>query len=510
MKKVSRRLKSGRSTRFYLMLGALVLAAIGLLASALGWLRPGPGPMGDISGQRPETTLLFSSEPERIQAFSIKPGAGDGYTLVRRGDTFVLDGQESFPLDADSLAHMLESLRHITTLSSYGDISGEDVTMEDLGFDESALKVEILRDGEQPFAFAIGKRVPAADVPQDYLMLRDQALLYGIDTDMRYALDRKLESLHPVPRLDIGSDLLDAFIVESDKQRLEIARIGEGLWQMRSPYAYPVSAASIRDLLKRITDMRLASYVAEASPEALPRFGLEKPRLRVTLTQAASTITIHDEQGQATQQVAVDPQQLVLHIGDDISGTGFYCQYQDSIYQASNLSMGFLLRQTPDGYLSRQVLDIPLNMVRELRFMLPGSPPQHYQMALVEHILPNGDFALDELGNQLYDYNLSYEDSVIDPEPLASLYADLMRMESFGQVGADYAPEQHQALLTLQLEMADGLQREISFCPYDALHGALVINGHALYLVPLSSLHPIIATLQTGALYDATAQADVP
>ena len=75
-------------------------------------------------------------------------------------------------------------------------------------------------------------------------------------------------------------------------------------------------------------------------------------------------------------------------------------------YQASDLSMGFLLHAAPDHYIGPQALDIPLNLVGSLP-LLPDAPLQSYQLELVEHILRSGEFAKDENGQQFTTHQLS-------------------------------------------------------------------------------------------------------
>lgn len=507
MQQIKRKRRSPWPKWLRLVISAVLLILIGLL---FFFVRKHNRPMPKLDPQRPQTEVLFSAEPEDLRQFTIKPAGAPAYTVARTKDGLKIKGKEDFPLDEDSIQNMLSNMLHVTTLSNFGDIKHDPIPLEQLGLDDRALRVDIeLSDGSS-FAFSIGDRVPGTDIPQDYLLLSSGDILYGIDTDMRYALERKLESLHPVPRLDFTADLMDRFTIKGKNQTLMIERITADLWEMREPYSYPVSLSSEKQLLGHIKDMRLASFVASADEAALRTYGLDAPRYVIQMDLAASTIASFDDKGQPAANIPVAAQQITLDIGHEIPDIGFYCRYRDGIYQASDLSMGFLLNIDPKHYISPQALDIPLNLVKELSFSLPNAPAQKYQIELVEHILRSGDFAKDETGEQLYNYHVSFEGASVDPAPLAALYTGLMNLSGFGEVSKEYQPAEHSALLSLKVRYAIDRERTISFHPYDALHAALVINGKALYLIETSSLSSLIAALQDGSLHNAPAQTDIP
>ena len=271
--------------------------ALALVVALALFLRNSRRAMPHLDPQRPQTERLFSAEEEDLWELTIDPSDAPAYTLVREGAAYRIRGKEDFPLDESTLQNMLSNVLHITTLSNFGDINSDPVPLDEIGFGENALSVSIrLRDGSG-YAFSIGGRVPGSDVPQDYLLPEGGTILYGIDTDMRYALDRKLESLHPVPRLDFSADLMDRFEILGREEQLVIERVADSLWEMRQPFAYPVTLSSARQLLSHIKDMRLAGFVSDANADALVRYGLKEPRYVVTMDLAASTISPIDEGG---------------------------------------------------------------------------------------------------------------------------------------------------------------------------------------------------------------------
>lgn len=498
MKEVRRRKPRKLQARTMALLLVALLAAI---VGGIALLRKPKVPEflpGAFDSQRPQIELLFSAELEELDAITIKPYKGEAYTLKYHNKQFELMGEPDAPVDQSIAMHMAGTLLHFTALSNLGEISSAHLLPKQVGIDETSLSVSLtLRDGRQ-FAFRIGDHM-LGDLPQDYLMVGGKTMLYGVDTDIRYALDRSRQSLRRLPNINFAPDLLDAYVVESEGQRFALRRVTQELWEIEQPWLAPASLNSVKGLLSKLKELRFASYVGEANPESLKEYGLDNPRLRVSFHLAASSISGQDERGQSLQTIAVPEQVIRLQVGRDIPGTGFYCRYLDGIYQASDLSMGFLFKAQPEQYLGLP-FDVPLSLVSELRFETPASGSRQYKLSLTEKVLPNNELMRDAQGNPLYQYDIRADGKEIAAEPVAKLYGELMQLGGFRPLGEDHRVQDADLLLRVQLRFAEGRQREVGFYRYDALHAALLINGRPVSYLPVASLQPLIESLESGAL----------
>lgn len=482
-----------------------LLLALLLASAALGWWllsRGGklPQPAVRLDAQRPQMELLFSAELNELASFTVKPYKGDAYRIERKGDSFRLGDHPDAAIDQDTALHMAESLLHLTTLNSYGEIGDAGLRPEQIGLDAQAFQASVqLQDGRQ-FAFRIGSRI-LGELPQDYLMVEGQSLLYGVDTDIRYALDRSANSLRQLPNINFTPDLLDLFTVEGAAQRFALRRISERLWELEEPRLAPASKGSVESLLAKLKDMRFASFVADVDEDSLARFGLTKPRLHVAFHLAASRIS--SRYGQEKAQVEVDAQVILLEVGDEIPGIGFYCRYLDSIYQASDLSMGFLVKAQAESYVGPP-FDVPLSLVSKLSFEVPDRTTE-IMLSLVEQVLPNNELERDEQGHVLYQYQALHEGKEIAAEPIAALYGELMQLGGFRPVQSHSIQTDAEPVLRIRLQFGDQRQREISFYRHDALHAVMAVNGRITSLLEMANLKPLIERLSDDALYDAPA-----
>ena len=399
---------------------------------------------------------------------------------------------------------MVQSLLHFTALSNYGELEQTGLHDHDVGIDDNALSASVLLKDGRRFGVQIGKMIPA-DIPQYYLMVAGKPLLYGVDTDMRYALDRSAASLRRLPSINFAPDLLDSFRVDAAGEAFVLSRVTEQLWEIDAPSHMPANLAAVKELLHKLKDLRFASFAADADAASLVRYGLDQPRLKVAFHLAPSRISSHDDQGRIQQTIDVEAQVIQLEIGHPLQGTGFYCRYQDGIYMASDLSMGFLQKAQPELYVGRP-LDIPLSLVNELRFSLPGHDAMKIQLSLTEQVLPNNELARDQQGNPLYRYHAVRDGKEIAAEPVAQLYGDLMQLGGFRPLDKSYVPNADSLLLALDIRFAAGRERRIAFHRYDALHAAVLVNDQPFYYLEIAGLKPLIDQLAGGALDNAPAQ----
>jgi hypothetical protein len=246
-------------------------------------------------------------------------------------------------------------------------------------------------------------------------------------------------------------------------------------------------------MLQQVSQMRLAAYVADAMTENLAQYGLDSPprRVRFELSKSLiSTIPV-DDTSPVTKEV--DAQDLVFSIGDEIPGRGFYCLYNDVIYLASDLSMGFLLENDLHVYIGEHPIDVPYSRLSRLVASWPQGGTS-FNLSLVEHILPNNEIALDERGSVLYDYLVTSMGRDIDPAVFIDTYAKLMKIKAVGNLPPAYSVSDQAPVLSLSL-CFEGQERQIAFYAYDALHMAAEVNGNLMHYVSRESVETALSAL---------------
>lgn len=449
-------------------------------------------PAAPVPSPLPDTTVkLFTAREDEIAHFTIHPPGEEAYTITRTDGAYQVAEQPDFVLNHASIRAMLDALIYFEAADTVGDTQEDGLHPEDFGLSEEALHVSLTLTDGRTFGFRIGHRM-ATDIPLDYGLVDNDPKIYAFNIDLKDTFDQRLRWLHTIPQVNFTPELLDSLHFTGD-QKLLIRRLTDGLWVMDQPYEYPVSAEKMRQVFDAIKKMRFASYISPADEDNLARYGLAQPRSVVTFHLAPSVITAQNAGSDEATVQPVDAQSIRIEVGDTIPGLGFYCRYGDTIYQASDLSMGFVEEADPSAYLSGLPLYVPLNGLSQVALSADSGMQQTYQIALVEDILPNNEIARDAQGNTLYRYLVSADGKEQEAEPFVKAYASLMGIRASGSLAEGYQlPEHIPPLLSVRL-LGNKLDRVVAFSPYDTLHAAISVNGQLLHYTDLASVANVVA-----------------
>lgn len=460
---------------------AVILGFLVILAAVLLWFYfqgkgssdalPLPAPYED------HHVTLIGKTPDDLAAFEVFPPGHASYRLIRVDGDYLLAGDPDFPLNTYMVEQMAED---VTSLEAdiVGDVTEVSGGTDALGLGEGHFKVvaEYTDGSERVLMFG---HAAYSDIPSDYMMLSGDDTVYTVSPQIRGNLDFPLGALRPLPRIDFSSDLLDAIEVQGQESAF-VLELADDFWQVTSPFSYPADLETMADIKKDLENMRLAVYVGRAEDLDLAVYGLSRPMRQVTFYLAESVILTLTEEGQADSTLEVDAQSLRFAIGSEIDRIGFYCLYQGAVYQASYASMGFLTTLELSSVLAENPVVIPINRLNEL-FVEDASGRRGYQVELVERIEKNNALALDEEGRQIFDPVISLNGVEIARDVFVREYLKLMDLAAQGRLPGDYVMAG--SPVTRFDFTAEGMQLDLAFYPYDALHLGMAVNGQAFWYV---------------------------
>lgn len=461
----------------------LLLALPMLLGLLLIWQLSGKAPAKKGPEHEERVQLIRRTEQELLR-IDFYPEKGPAYALVQADGRFEVAGWPTFEVDKDQLALIIRDFTVLDANELVGQVHGHEEELAGLGLGQEAARAKATySDGSQlTLIFGASSR---DHIPADYLMIAGQDKVYTVSPETREHFDRPLASLRQVPRINFNASLVDRMVVEG-ADGFELYQ-QEGLWQLSSPVNYPADAEKMSSLLKSISKMRFALYAAEGDEAA--RFGLDKPGRSITFHLSASIMQGFDTSGQLADSRQVDAQQLTITLGDNIENIGLYCLYEGRIYQASNLSMGFLRDVDWQDLLSGSPVTLPLNRLSRLEVVGAGQQ-RAYQIELVEKILPNTQVARDEQGQILYEPLITRDGQPMEQADFVQAYLRLMDLRRAGRLPADFQQPAEQALRIYRLHSGDSLQT-LALYPLDELHYALSVNGHFVDYVTRSAADSI-------------------
>jgi hypothetical protein len=96
----------------------------------------------------------------------------------------------------------------------------------------------------------------------------------------------------------VEADIVDRIIIEAkDREKIVIARQGESWVRKVGEQSEPINVTAATRLLNELQNQQVIDFVADVATE-LPKFGLEQPAVRVTLSSYASENTAETKSGE--------------------------------------------------------------------------------------------------------------------------------------------------------------------------------------------------------------------
>lgn len=486
MKQVRVHKKRGISPKASLLLifGMLLVALCLYLLSRPAAL-PAPQAIEDTS------VILYEHTEDELLSFTIEPTRGLPYTIRKSYSGYSIDNYPDYDINLELLRDMVDSIVYLQASENLGHFHEEDIVdLSMFGLDEGAFELTARFSDESEYTLRIGSRIPG-DIPSDYAMLEGSSTIYSLSISIKEDLDVPVNWLHTLPSVNFTPDLLERIQFTSPQENLVLTRAAENVWVMESPHSYPVSRSKMDALKSNIGKMRFASFVESTDTADLSHYGLDQPRLSVIFELAPSTITSYSSDMQTSQQIAVDAQAIVMEVGSLIDGIGFYCLYNGAVYQASDLSMGFMLDASAEDYLSDYPVGLPLSTLDAFSITQENGTTTLYRVELVEDIQSNNAVTTDSYGDTLY--NFAFTDDAghdVPSEQPMFLYSSLNALRSTGIASPTKLDDAQPAILEVQI-MHPHFTRTIKFYPYDALHAAIEVDGSIVHYTDLAYLNEI-------------------
>lgn len=448
----------------------VVLLVLFLSVTAVYFLQrkpvPKPSPLEDLS------VTLINQDEDTLTRMEITNMKGEGFTLLREKEQFVVEGRPSFEADQIEVSLMVKDLTMLVANELAGEVHTDENSLKLLGLGENAPRVKAEYKDGSSLTLVFGNSAQT-EVPSDYLMFENDNKIYFVSPETREHFDRSLSSLHVIPAINFNEKLVDSVAVEGDESF--VLSHQEGLWELEKPYRYPLDHVKVSQFLGAVGKMRFAQYYGSEEELNKKELGLMPPRRVMRFHLSKSTITEYDKDGAIIGSKDIPEQTITLTLGDNIDKVGLYCLYEGKVYQATNVSMGFLRDLTVQNLLSPNPVTLPLNRLQGLDVERNGTKHE-YRIEFVEKILPNNEIERDQDGNILYEPSVTLSGEEVPSDDFVREYLKLMALKHSGRLPKGFVPASDQPLTNYIFYLPDG-KREMALFPYDDLHYAIRVNG---------------------------------
>ena len=166
------------------------------------------------------------------------------------------------------------------------------------GLQEPRGTVALFTEGsDQPAVLQIGAEMEK-EKEKIYVKLSTRDAVCVVPKTIAALLDTKPNDLRDKSLLRVEADIVDRMTIEgADKSTIVLARSGESWVRKVGDKDQPIDAASATRLLAELRGQQVAGFVADVATEQ-PKYGLDQPAAKVTLSSYASENTAETKAGE--------------------------------------------------------------------------------------------------------------------------------------------------------------------------------------------------------------------
>lgn len=241
----------------------------------------------------PTVTTFTELRPESVTRVEVR-GGEKPFTMEKRGETWSITAPMRVAADKEDVEQAIKSLLEATV--SEGQWTRDRIRgakLKEYGLDKPLVEI-LLNGGERVIQVGSQARLNAGFHAREK---RDERVFVLASHAAETFKGKKPDDFREKSVLPIQeAEKIRAVRLESAKGRFALERRGQDQWQLTQPTAAPADATEVQFLLSQAKDGRAQSFV-EGGGQDLPKYGLDKPRL---------TLTVTDERGQHTLLVGKD------------------------------------------------------------------------------------------------------------------------------------------------------------------------------------------------------------
>ena len=166
------------------------------------------------------------------------------------------------------------------------------------GLQEPRGTVSFVTEGRKdPVVLQIGQPLEK-DKERIYVKLSTRESVLVVPKGLEGLLDTKPNDVRDRNLLRVESDIVDRITIEpKDKEKIVIARKGESWVRKVGDKDEPINVAAATRLLGELQGQQVTAFVADIATE-LPKYGLDQPMVKVTLSSYASENTAETKAGE--------------------------------------------------------------------------------------------------------------------------------------------------------------------------------------------------------------------
>lgn len=266
--------------------GGLVMVGILVILGLVVWLDRQHGRPREPNTD-PQAGFFVGLYPDDVTKLEIK-GSKDPFTLEKRGDQWRLVAPVRAPAANQKVQDDLKTLLE-SGISDYLPDRQPAKVLKDFGLDKPTLEY-VFNGGQSTLQIGSQARLNAGFHARDS---RDQRVFVLPTAAAELFKNKKADDYRDrrVLALD-DSDKVSSVTIDGTKGKVTLKRRGQSEWEMTQPSATAAEGGEVHSLLSQLKDVVQASSFITDGAKDLARYGLDKPRLTISITDDKGVHTL--------------------------------------------------------------------------------------------------------------------------------------------------------------------------------------------------------------------------
>jgi Domain of unknown function (DUF4340) len=305
---------------------------------------------------RDKTVLAFT--PAEVQQVQLARETEESVTLQRQeGDAWRLTAPVSAKADDQQVRSMLQRL-HDVKVQEF--IAEDTPDLESYGLQTPALQVS-LHVGQEQAALTLLLGKVDTDRKGVYAKRGDTARVFLLPQDLWDNLPKTATAVRDKTLLKYEREHITRLEMQSPSEHIVVTTTGPRQYAMEQPVQTAGDSDTISSLLWDIKELKAKEFVAE-TPDALERYGLDTPRLRLTLWEKAPTAQEATQHEIIFGSAAPDGQGIYVRLGEG-----------SVIYLVGATEAQRIMSKTAFDLRNKKVLASTTEKVQKIRVQYPSS-----------------------------------------------------------------------------------------------------------------------------------------
>ena len=437
-----------------------------------------------------QTGNIFLRDEKELKSLTLFQQGKEPWTVVRdeEGSLRLQHEETGEPSSWTVDENIAELLISVATNLTYEDIFSEkrsewEDAEEAFGLKEPQVTAVFRFTDDTDVTVHIGKSADPENNRYYYMSVDGDEHLYAVSAGITDDLVTEQTLLHPVPRLEIQSALLDRISVKNADGSLRKEwrlqgdvkdRDAAENWLLTAPYTYPADYDSISNLKENAGNLRLGIFVDEANQETLKLYGFEEPAAIIEFhTAAGSTGTVG--MNGVFDVSDWDEHLYTLTIGGTMSEMSSYILYEDNIYSISDFTMSAFLKVDPSTTVARYVVTIPVTSLDRAVVEKQGEETVTYVLEPVTEASDGEDMPKET-------YRCLKNGQEIPYETFEAAWERLLTVTVSGKLSQDYEPVNVHTKYTFST--VSGRTHTLELSELDQMHDLVTLDGYTrFYLI---------------------------